>query len=276
MRGHLRTLTETGIARRQRQNSFPGAVHYELTPAGQALAEVAGILGTWLVTAPESPLQLGSNAARNAIKALVDGWSTSMIRALAAMPLSLTDLNGLIGGVSYPSLERRLSAMRLVGLIEKTQGRSRGTPYAVTPWLRRAIAPLAAAARWERLFVATETAPIKRLDAEAAFLLALPLLRLPPESSGSCRLAVEFNANGVDKLAGVMAAVDEGRVVGCGTKLKGDADAWAVGSSTAWLQAAIDRDSGQLDVGGDCQLARSLLDGLHDVLFEMRERPRRS
>ena len=58
--------------------------------------------------APEGPLALGSSTAKSAIKALVEGWGTNMIRALAARPLSLTELNGLISGLSYPSLERRL------------------------------------------------------------------------------------------------------------------------------------------------------------------------
>ncbi len=40
-----------------------------------------------------------------------------MLRALAAGSLSLTELDRLIGALSYPSLERRLVAMRLAGLV---------------------------------------------------------------------------------------------------------------------------------------------------------------
>ncbi len=47
---------------------------------------------------------------------------------------------GVISSLSYPSLERRLAAMRLAGLIEARPGNGRGTPYAVTDWLRRGIA----------------------------------------------------------------------------------------------------------------------------------------
>ena len=178
MRGHLRTLAKTEVVVRRRQNDFPGSLDFELTPTGEELWLVAKVLRVWLRNAPEEPLALGSSAAKSAVKALVEGWGTSMVRALAARPLSLTELNGLINGLSYPSLERRLGAMRLAGQIQRTPGRGRGTPYAVTDWLRRAIGPLGVAARWERMHAPEATAPIRRLDAEAAFLLAIPLVRL--------------------------------------------------------------------------------------------------
>jgi len=270
MRGHLRTLTETGVLIRRRQNDFPGSLDFELTPVGQELWAVARVLDAWLQAAPDGPLQLGSSSAKSAVKALVEGWGTSMVRALAARPFSLTELNGLINGLSYPSLERRLGAMRLAGLIERTPGRGRGTPYAVTSWLRGSIGPLGAAARWERANATATTVPIRRLDAEAAFLLTVPLLRLPPDASGVCRLAVEVG--GGDQLAGVLVEVDEGRVVSCIAKVQGQADAWATGSAHAWLRAVIEEDTEQIEIGGSSQLARALLEGLHSSLFGMLKR----
>ena len=267
LRGHLRALTETGVVTRRRQNEFPGSLDLELTPVGRELWGVALILGAWLRAAPDGPMALGGGAAKGAVKALVEGWSTSMIRALAARPLSLTELNGLIHNLSYPSLERRLGAMRLAGQIERTPGRGRGTPYAVTDWLRRAIGPLGAAARWERLHAPAQTSPVKRLDVEAAFLLAVPLLSLAEETSGTCRLAVEVGASNGDRLAGVLVGVEKGRVASCIAKVQGQADAWASGSAPAWLRAVIDQDLDRIQIGGDTQLARGLLDELHGVLI---------
>jgi DNA-binding HxlR family transcriptional regulator len=272
MRGHLRTLTETDVLIRRRRNDFPGSLDFELTPVGEELWMVARILEGWLEDAPGGPLQLGSSAAKSTVKALVEGWATSMVRALAARPFSLTELNGLINGLSYPSLERRLGALRLAGLIERTPSNGRGTPYAVTAWLRRAIAPLAAAARWERANAAETTAPIRRLDAEAAFLLAVPLLRLPGESSGVCRLAVEVGAANGDRLAGVLVDVREGQVASCVAKVQGHADAWATGSAQAWLQAVIDGNTERLEIGGDCHLARAAIDALNAELFRILQR----
>jgi DNA-binding HxlR family transcriptional regulator len=272
MRGHLRTLAQTDVLVRRRRNDFPGSLDFELTPVGRELWGVAQVVNAWLRSAPGEPLTLGSGSARSAVKALVEGWGTSMVRALAARPLSLTELNGLINGLSYPSLERRLGAMRLAGLIERIPGRGRGTPYTVTSWMRHAIAPLGVAARWERRYAPAETVPIKRLDAEAAFLLTIPLLRLSPDLSGTCRLAVAVGSGGSERLAGVLVGVEEGRVVSCVASVRGHADAWASGSTQAWLRAVIEQDTDLLEMGGDGALAQSLLEGLHGTLFSALKR----
>lgn len=267
MRGHLRTLHETDVVIRHRQNEFPGSLDLELTAAGRELWEVTRVLGAWLREAPNGALPLGSAAAKGAIKALVEGWGTSIVRALAARPLSLTELNGLISGLSYPSLERRLGAMRLAGQIERTASHGRGTPYRITDWLRRAIGPLGASARWERQHAAEKTAPVRRLDAEAAFLLSVPLLSLPREAAGACRLVVEVGARNGERQAGVLVNVREGRIVSCVADVRGHADAWASGSTSAWLQAVIQGGAERLEMGGDCQLVRALLDGLREAPF---------
>jgi DNA-binding HxlR family transcriptional regulator len=269
MRGHLRTLGETGVVVRRRQNDFPGSLDFELTPVGQELWVVAQVLDGWLRAAPEGSLSLGSGGAKSAVKALVEGWGTTMVRALAARPLSLTELNGLINGLSYPSLERRLAAMRLAGQIERMPGPGRSTPYAVTGWLRRAVAPLGAAARWERLHAPRQTTPIKRLDTEAAFLLAIPLLSLPTKMSGTCRLVVEIGGSNGEGQAGVLVGVREGQVVSCVATIRGHADAWASGLPSTWLQVVIEQDADRLEMGGDCDLARALIDALHGALFEV-------
>lgn len=270
MRGRLRTLVETGVLVRRRQSDFPGALDYELTSIGRELLAVVDALRSWLADSPHGPVELGSAAAKGAIKAFVEGWGTSMLRGLAARPLTLTELDRLIAGVSYPSLERRLAAMRLAGQIEPCPSRERGTPYAVTPWLRRAMAPLATAFRWERANVAGHTRPIGQIDAEAAFLLAFPLVRLEPEISGRCRLAIELRAGGEDRVGGVLVEVEEGRVVSCSTRNREAADAWASGSAASWLSAVIEHDPGKLEMGGDCGLAGALVDGLHGTLFVTR------
>lgn len=269
MRGNLRSLTEMEVLNRRRQAEFPGSVDYEIGRAGRDLLGVAETLRTWLSRAPEQPLALGSIAAKSTVKALVEGWSSTIVRALAARSLSLTDLNRLIQALNYPSLERRLTALRLAGLIEARSGHgSRGTPYAPTAWLRQAVAPLAAAARWERRYLAPETtAPVGRIDFEAMLLLAAPLIKLPLEQSGACRLVVELQGADDQSLAGVVAEVGEGSIQSCVARLRGEAAAWVSGPSGAWLEAATQNETDRLEVGGDCALAISILDGLHLALF---------
>jgi DNA-binding HxlR family transcriptional regulator len=264
MRGHLRTLVAAGVVEKIRHEGFPGSVDYELTDSGHDLLAVATVLTDWLAAAPEGPTELGSNAARNAIRALVGGWSTGIVRALAAQPLTQTELDRVIAGLSYPSLERRLGAMRTVRLIEPLASCSRGTPYAVTDWLRRAVAPLVAGARWERLRLRGQAPAVTNRDVEAAFLLTLPLLRMPTEASGSCRLAVRTPDSAE---VGVIALVRDGTAASCGTRLDARTDAWARGPSESWAAAVIDRSVAGLEIGGRTELATTVVEGLRVELF---------
>lgn len=270
LRTQLKRLEAVGAIERRRHEGFPGIVDYELSDAGRGLLSVATVLERWLQSAPEGPIELGGSTAKAAITALVEGWSTRIMRALAAKPLTLTELDGVISAINYPSLQRRLGTMRLAGQVEARPGEGRGTPYGVTGWLRQGIAPLAAAARWERLHLGAESPPITSVDIEAAFLLAMPLVRLADPLSGSCRMAVEVGKVGRCRLAGVLVEADTGRIAACTTRLEGTADAWASGSQLAWLATVIQGDPSRLELGGDCGLARSLLKGLHEALIASR------
>jgi DNA-binding HxlR family transcriptional regulator len=266
MRMHLRALTEAAILERRQQREFPSPVEYELTRAGQELLGVADALQKWLQASPHGSLELGGNRAKSSTKALAEGWSAGIVRALASRPLALTELSRLITGLSYPSLERRLGAMRIAGLIERRSANGRGRPYEVSRWLRLASAPLAAAARWERKYLAEETPPIRRLDIEAAFLLSLPLVSLPDGKSGVCRLAVDTSTGSQHRQAGVLVQIEEGSICSCVTRLDGPVDASASGSASAWMDAILQCRASRLELGGDRDLARILIEGLHGAL----------
>jgi DNA-binding HxlR family transcriptional regulator len=260
MRVYSRTLVEIGTLERQRQASFPGTVEYASTESGRSLLAIGQVLERWLQEAPAGAITLGTTASKSATKALVEGWSTNIIRALAAKPLSLTDLNRLIPRISYPSLERRLGALRLADLVEPHPGEGRGTPYRATPWLRRAIVPLAAGAWWERRHLA-EPPQIGRLDVEAAFLLAIPLVELPSDLSGKCRLAVEIQGGSSPVFAGVLICVEEGKVVSCSSRLEGEAEGWASGSAVSWMRRMNGQDA-DLEIGGDAELVREIVEAI--------------
>lgn len=274
LRAQLKRLQEADAVETHRHNRFPGVLEYELTVAGRDLLFVADTLERWLGGAPGAPLPLGGNAAKAAIKALAEGWSTTMLRALAAGPLSLTELDRVIGALTYPSLERRLAAMRLAGHVEARSSNGRGTPYALTAWARQGVGPLATAARWERRHMPRDTAPIGRVDVEAAFLLSVPLLSLANDVSGSCRMAVEITGGKERRLAGVLVRIKNGQVESCTSRLQGTPDAWALGSVTAWLEAIIEADTDRIEPGGDGHLARALLDALHRTLFGTEQQTR--
>jgi len=268
MRVYSRTLVEIGTLERQRQAAFPGTVEYGSTEAGRELLAIGQILERWLQEAPAGPISLGTTASKSATKALVEGWSTNIIRALAAKPLSLTDLNRLIPRISYPSLERRLGALRLADLVEPFPGEGRGTPYRATPWLRRAIVPLTAGAWWERRYLA-DPPQIGRLDVEAAFLLAIPLIELPADLTGKCRLAVQIQGGSSPVFAGVLICVEEGKVVSCSSRLEGDAEGWASGSAASWMRRMNGQDA-DLDIGGDAELVRGVIEAIRRSALAVR------
>src|SRR4051794_10790025 len=93
LRGHLTNLTEIGLLSKQPTQQMPYAVENALTSMGKGMLFVAQRLETWLRQAPEGPIPLESGAAKGAVKALVDGWGSSMITALAVRPMSLTELD---------------------------------------------------------------------------------------------------------------------------------------------------------------------------------------
>jgi DNA-binding HxlR family transcriptional regulator len=275
LRARLKELIATGaiLIRRDRGVRRVSSV-YELTEAGRDLLPVAAVLERWLGESPNAAHAFGGSFAKAAIDALAEGWTGTLLRALAAKPLSIADLDNLIGTLNYPSLERRIAAMRNVGLVEACRSNGRETPYSVTPWLRRGVAPILAAVRWEWRHLQEGGAPVTGLDVEAAFLLAIALLELDPDFHGSCRLAVELPDNGAHPVAGALAVVEGGAVRSCRSRLDGDADAWASGTLGAWLRALIEGDHESLEVGGDGRLARGVTCGMHRALFVSATRDR--
>jgi DNA-binding HxlR family transcriptional regulator len=264
MRSYLKALVDLGVVERRQEGGFPGTVAYSLARPGERVLAVAAALQRWLGEAPDGPIVLGDPAARSAIKALVEGWNTTIVRVLAARPLALTELAKLITSVSYPTLERRLTAMRRSGQLQarRAESASRGTPYDVTSWLRQAVTPLVAAVAWEREWAAAQTKALSRIDIEAFFLLVLPLLQLPEELSGRCRLAVEVRPGLQPEYAGATVTLEAGRLRRLVARLESDSDAWIVGTAGSWLGWLSGPGNLQPELGGDSILARALLEAL--------------
>jgi DNA-binding HxlR family transcriptional regulator len=264
LRGHLASLIEIGVLNKRPTSRMPYAVENELTDLGNDLLDVADRLESWLSQAPQGPISLETGAAKGVVKAFVDGWGSTMMADLASQPMSLTELDRRIADLSYPALERRLSSMRLAGLIESRSGDGAGTPYAVTEWARHGVVPLAAAARCERIHLSDRAGPITQGDIEAAFMLALPLVGMPTDVAGSCQLQVEADAVLAER-AGVLVEIERGRVVACASGLTPGPAAFAVGPAAMWFAAIKDGTANLLKIGGG-QLAAGLVIALHSAL----------
>lgn len=268
LRTYLRTLVEWGALERRQEPAFPGSVRYALTTPGERLVEVGAVLQMWLKEAPNGGMALGSPAAKSAIKTLVDGWDAAVVRALVGRPCTLTELDRVIPQISYPALERRLTSMRRVGQVEEQprNGNGRGTPYGATGWLREAVVPLVAAIAWERGYAPEATAAIGRLDVESVYLLALPQLEMPANTSGSCRLAVQLGNGSRISYAGATVSVRKGKPVAAVARLDGDPDAGVAGTALGWFQWIIGRGDEGVEVTGNSGLAFELAAALREKL----------
>jgi DNA-binding HxlR family transcriptional regulator len=267
LRGHLGNLIEFGALEKRSPDGKPSTVENGLTQIGFELLYVAEVLEIWLSRAPEGSLGLESEPGKAATKALIGAWDSTMLRALAARPFSLTELDNLITALTYPSLERRLSALHLAGQVAAVPSADKGTPYAVTDWLRQGVAPLVAAARCECRHLSKETMPLGRIDIEALLLLAVPLLDLPAGTSGICQLAFESTEETRWRVAGVTLTVEKGAVVACTSKLEPDPATSVQGPISDWLDAILDGDAGRLAVDGDADLGGAAVGALNAALF---------
>lgn len=270
LRGQVGNLRAIGALERHVRSGMPYTVVNTLTPAGSAILGVAEVVDAWLMRAPQGPIAFGSEPAKAAIRAVVSAWGSTMLRALAARPLSLTDMSNVIEELSYPALERRLTALRAAGQVQALPAEPhKATPYAVTEWTRQAVAPLVAAGRCECEHLYETTAPLTRIDIEAAFLLAVPLVHLEAGRHGACLLAVDTGGERKeqDRLAGVRAEVEDGEVTFCDSQLEEDPRTWALGTVSSWVKTILDGDLGGLRIGGaDADLAEDLIRGLHATL----------
>lgn len=264
LRKHLKALGGEGLLVRTQSFEFPRAVTYELSPAGRDLCAAARSVEAWLAASPSGSLPLGDPTTKHALKSLTDAWTTKMLRALVARPLSLTELDRILAGVDYPTLERRLTAMRLVGLVEAARRTPRNAPYRVTRWLREAVGPLIASASWEKQHRDPDTAALDRMDLETILLLAIPLVRIPPSFGGVCHLRVQLQGDEGSE-TGVAVAVERGRPISCNPLRGAVPTAVAVGSRDAWLGALSGGCDVTINLKGDRALAHAMLTGLRRV-----------
>lgn len=235
-----------------------------LPAKGRMLLHVIDVLKRWLRECPEGPLELGQRAGE-AIAPLVCCWSATVTHALASEPLTLAELDRAVPVLVYETVEEHVEAMERAGLAEAVSGDGE-TRYALTEWMRRGFAPIAAAARMELHHPEPDVAPPEALDVDAAFQLTLPLLWLPPEVSGTCRLDVRI-PGGDDFAVGAMAEVAGGRIVSASPLLDEKPATLITGTPVQWLDTLVDPPSLQLGVSGDLTLVHWLLIGLHEVLF---------
>jgi hypothetical protein len=257
----LERSRETGLAELLQQREAASPDH-------GGLRFVADTLGRWLRRHPGDPLDLGP-AGAEAIVAMTCSWSVGLTHALAHEPRNMAELcEEVTAFYSEDATHDHIEALVRTGQAELLYGDGSGeTRYALTAWGKEALAPLIAAARHECRFPQAEILPPEALDAQAAFQVSLPLLKLPPELRGTCRLGVLLSSEEPAPV-GATVEVDGGRVVSSSILLERDPETWVTGTPQQWCEAVIDPiAAAKLDVGGDTTLAGALLKALHERLF---------
>jgi DNA-binding HxlR family transcriptional regulator len=276
LRGNIGNLIGIGALEKRRAGGEQNLVDNELTDFGRELLFVGEVLEAWLRSGPDGALGIESVPAKEAIRALVGGWNSTMLRALAVRSLSPPELDELISSFGQSALERRLFAMRSAGLAAAESSRG-STVYAPTDWLREGAAPLLAAIRCEHLFLAAEVAPLGRLDVETLLLLALPLVGSLGAAhdgvSGTCQLAVD--TGGEHGPAGIRVVVDGGAIASYTAKLEPGVPEWT-GSSGEWLDSIVGGTPWGAGEQAPGDLPAALLEALHRSFFPDRngETPR--
>jgi DNA-binding HxlR family transcriptional regulator len=241
---------------------------YTMSPGGREAVFVGGVAERWLEGALGGGLAIDGDRAQATLGALIDGWSATIVHVLATAPATRGELETRIEGLPKRVLRGLLARMRATGLLATPPGaEDEEGPYAPTDWLRAGLAPLLAAARLELREPLEGAAPPTPLDVEAAFRLALPLLRLPEDASGSCALAVELDPAAAEEPCGLTARVKKGRVTGVEPRLDSKAGARAEGAAVDWLDTVIEPGPKRVRTSGDRLLAGLILVELHKALF---------
>lgn len=272
----LRLATEemrgAGTLVRLGNGSGSRATASELTPSGRGLLEVGGAVDNWLLRAPGEAIEPANPAGPSAVKALIDGWDSTIVHELAKRPVTHSELSSAIPDLSHHSIGRRLAKLHSAGLVSKTPESNGAKRVEPGSWLGQAIAPLCVAARWERTYLDGRARPIGQAEIEAAFLLILPLLRLPSDANGACALAVvppgAIGTGQDPTLAAVSVVVREGQIVSSKYESSISLASWAQGDLGGWLAAVIDDDTAGLRFhGARARLIRQLVGAIHRLLF---------
>jgi hypothetical protein len=124
-RGILRKVLERPL------EMAPGEV-YRVSPGGREVLYVAFVVEQWLQSAPRGALVFDSGDADNAVTALAEGWSATVVHMLAREPMTFAELevavkDGLAPLIASARLERRnpMEGMSPIDELDDEEGQPR-------------------------------------------------------------------------------------------------------------------------------------------------------
>ena len=192
-----------------------------------------------------------------------DKWTLLIVRDLVGGPRRFVELQRTLPGISTEQLRSRLNRMVADGLL--TRQRYREVPprvdYELTERARDLLPVIGALARWGYQWAWSSPRAEEAVDI-GAVLRSVPGLATPAGFHGSAELSV-VRRDGQQKRYLVE---DRDGIMHTEERSLPDADCRITGSETAWIAAlGPDADGNDLEVAGDTNVARALLDGLSPV-----------
>jgi DNA-binding HxlR family transcriptional regulator len=190
-----------------------------------------------------------------------DKWTLLIVRDLASGPRRFVELQRVLPGISTEQLRSRLNRMVADGML--TRKRYREVPprveYELTERAAELMPVLGELARWGYDWAWTAPRSGERIDLGAIFRLAPALL----DGFSDGRVELKVDDAGEDGEPAYFTLTASGGRTSIDEIPADDASARASGSTAAWVKAlSPGGDLGELNVTGDKQLAKRMLDGL--------------
>lgn len=267
LRRHLQALAAARAIERRAVRRVERRVEYRLTDLGDALLEVSADVERWFERHPDRGEEAWGAVGWRAFGALIDAWVGGVVKLLAQAPRTAAELLAATG-ISSARLNLDLVALGGVGVIRAAGGTN--PTYALTRWGVLGVGALALACQRLRS-VDQRSSPLTVEDVLTGLAAMLPLARLPWSVSGACALTVEPEAGegSVARAGALRAEVRAGSVdVGAAAAGQPAPDAWLRGSAGDWLVAVVTGRTSALQVGGDRDLAHSLLAAVRAAVYE--------
>ena len=215
------------------------------TPAGREVPLVSAALKRWLKDCPTGPVELGQGSG-DPLWALLAGWSSTVVHAVAAGPRTAGEVQGEVGVLDAEAIDARIALLVEEGLLHALPGEGgdveplRGDRMAAPrrrPDRRRGAHGAAPPARGHRTDRRGRRRSGPAPDPAAAADEVAPPTGPARWRSSSTRASSAARSR-------MTARVEEGRVVACEPGADPTADAWAKGDTAEWLDAVIDKNTG--------------------------------
>jgi len=271
---YVSRLTEIGVLEREEEAGVPSKVIHSLAdPCGTDLRDLVEAYCRASVSLQRLPDGGIVPHSWRSLTLLADLWESGMFEKLNLGPCTATELAGMAHGFfSFHQVNRRINLFMIGDLIQESETEGRRRHYELTPKARNATALIIALGQWrERHAVATGESGLTVTETAELVRATLPLVALPEHEGKSFELGVvspKMSEDGENEV--LWAEVGPGGAVTLCTQPAG-IDGWGRGAVGAWIKALSGTRSKVRTGGGNRQLVKDCLEGMHEALWKPAE-----